>query len=338
MTGPWGVPIARERRGPVWPERKSRGTRGRVWCLVVLLLAGACERVPGEPGRAAGTETEQRAQGMTLRLDSLLEPGESAAVLDLASGRIVAESGSDVLKVPRLPGSVFKLVTAAAALAQGLDGLTLTCTGRLHLLGRTWTCWDPRGHGSLRLVKALALSCNLYFYQLASRLDPAAFLTTAHRLGLDGPSGLAVGEQVQELPGGLLQEELLVAALGESEQVRVTGLQLLRLAAVISGVGPLAGNGVALDEVLRQGMQEAASYGTARGAGQGGPCAAKTGTAREPGTWRYHGWCIGYTPVVAPRYAFVVYRYSGVGAEAARTAGRVVEALGRMVGPGRGER
>ena len=70
------------------------------------------------------------------------------------------------------PGSVFKIVVAAA----GLQETTLTpmdhvfCTGEFHLGNRTFGDWKEGGHGTVDLHHAIVESCNVYFYEAALRI------------------------------------------------------------------------------------------------------------------------------------------------------------------------
>lgn len=82
------------------------------------------------------------------------------------------------------PGSVFKLVTLAAAIENipDLDERTFTCTGATVVGGETITC--PSAHGELDVESALAHSCNGFFAQLAAELGPDALAFYAEEAGL----------------------------------------------------------------------------------------------------------------------------------------------------------
>ena len=71
------------------------------------------------------------------------------------------------------PGSTWKLAAAAIALERGAVGprdfMPEPCTGGLLHDGLYRRCWEEAGHGYLDLAGAIATSCNVYFYQLASR-------------------------------------------------------------------------------------------------------------------------------------------------------------------------
>ncbi|MER3404915.1 MAG: hypothetical protein C4289_06905, partial [Chloroflexota bacterium] len=68
------------------------------------------------------------------------------------------------------PGSVFKVVTAAAALQEAIIAprQSIQCTGQLTLPGG-WVYWDwlRTGHGATNLLRAIAQSCDIYFYSVA---------------------------------------------------------------------------------------------------------------------------------------------------------------------------
>ncbi|MFE5323299.1 peptidoglycan D,D-transpeptidase FtsI family protein [Paenibacillus sp. NPDC056579] len=96
------------------------------------------------------------------------------------------------------PGSIFKTVTAAAALEEHVTepGEMFRCDGELGKYGLT--CWNKQGHGLISLEEAYAESCNIVFARLAERLDGAKLQEYAHKLGL----GTQIG-----WTGPFLQEE-----------------------------------------------------------------------------------------------------------------------------------
>ncbi|MBI4369316.1 MAG: penicillin-binding protein 2 [Elusimicrobia bacterium] len=63
------------------------------------------------------------------------------------------------------PGSVFKPVTAIAALEKGLDPLRrYRCNGAFALPTRVFRCWKEEGHGSCDFIEGIKNSCDVYFY------------------------------------------------------------------------------------------------------------------------------------------------------------------------------
>ncbi len=94
------------------------------------------------------------------------------------------------------PGSTFKIVTSCAALRAGAisPGEQLTCNG-FHQVGtRLFACHDRHAHGQVDLRKALALSCNVYYYQLGLETGVEALAEEARRFHLDRPSGIELNE------------------------------------------------------------------------------------------------------------------------------------------------
>lgn len=86
------------------------------------------------------------------------------------------------------PGSVFKVVIAAAALESGDADLEreYLCTGKTEVEGVTLGCraGPEGGHGSVNLRQAMAVSCNCYFANLGKTLGCEKILDMAERLGL----------------------------------------------------------------------------------------------------------------------------------------------------------
>ncbi|MCR8845960.1 penicillin-binding transpeptidase domain-containing protein [Paenibacillus sp. SC116] len=88
------------------------------------------------------------------------------------------------------PGSVFKLVTAAAAIETGKTSPreTFLCTGEYGRYGLS--CWHKEGHGELTLEQAFEQSCNVVFAQLGERLSAVQIQQYADKLGFTGKAGL----------------------------------------------------------------------------------------------------------------------------------------------------
>ena len=83
------------------------------------------------------------------------------------------------------PGSIFKLVTAAAALETipDVQSRTFTCTGKTIIGGQEIVCSGV--HGTLDLSGALAHSCNIAFGELAAELGAETLQTYAEKFGLN---------------------------------------------------------------------------------------------------------------------------------------------------------
>ncbi|KJK31115.1 penicillin-binding protein 2 [Paenibacillus sp. P2(2022)] len=95
------------------------------------------------------------------------------------------------------PGSIFKLVTAAAALESGVvqPQEQFHCHGAYGKYGLS--CWKKEGHGTLNLEEGLAVSCNSVFAHLGERLNAEQIQAVASALGLSR----TVGWQDRDLAG-----------------------------------------------------------------------------------------------------------------------------------------
>ena len=151
------------------------------------------------------------------------------------------------------PGSTFKLVTAAAALEEGV----LTPETRIMDTGRyTYypspqpQCWlyrqEGRTHGLETLTEALTDSCNIFFYDAGRRVGIDTLGTWAERLGLGvstgvelagEKTGVVAGPDYTRSVGGTWYEgSVLSAAIGQ-ENNRFSPLQLAHMTATLVGDG-----------------------------------------------------------------------------------------------------
>jgi len=64
-------------------------------------------------------------------------------------------------------GSIFKIVTASAALSSGVltPDVTLFCGGQFRLGKWKYDCWKAAGHGLVNMHESIVHSCNVFFYQ-----------------------------------------------------------------------------------------------------------------------------------------------------------------------------
>ena len=80
-------------------------------------------------------------------------------------------------------GSVFKPVTAAAALESGIALKEYNCTGYIEKSGNKFNCNKTEGHGKIDFETAIAISCNPYFIELSTQTGAEKLLKTADSLG-----------------------------------------------------------------------------------------------------------------------------------------------------------
>ncbi len=149
------------------------------------------------------------------------------------------------------PGSVFKIVTAAAGLEEGVinSRSTFYCSGVYYLGKRGYQCWREGGHGAVRLHRGLVESCDIFFYQLGERLGVDKLARYAKDFGLGRPTGIDLkGEKGGLIPTAAWKRkklgepwyagETISMAIGQSYTL-VTPLQLLNLISSIANGGIL---------------------------------------------------------------------------------------------------
>jgi cell division protein FtsI/penicillin-binding protein 2 len=138
------------------------------------------------------------------------------------------------------PGSVFKVVLAAAAIDLGRADTTYYCTGSVEVGNTNVGCFGRRAHGELDLTRALAVSCNSYFVHLGQLLGREDILHYARCLGLGQPAGITLhGERAGRLP--TVEEMphpgyLANLSIGQGT-TEVTPLQLARMMTIIANGG-----------------------------------------------------------------------------------------------------
>ena len=147
------------------------------------------------------------------------------------------------------PGSVFKIVTAAAGLEEGLTDPDTPnvyhCDGYEDIDGVTINCSDTSGHGDLSLRDALKYSCNPAFMQLSKKIgvttlyryfDAFGFFDSSNfaDIGDSGSSGEARSIFWNEEDVGSVE----LATMSFGQRFRITPLQM------ISAVSAVANDGV----------------------------------------------------------------------------------------------
>jgi penicillin-binding protein 2 len=161
------------------------------------------------------------------------------------------------------PGSVFKIIMAAAGAQEGItDDLVVNCGGGKNFYGRFFNCWEKRGPGTVELSKAIYQSCDTYFYTLGERLGIGRIAKYAQAFGLGSKTGI---DLPQETSGVMPSEEWKVrnfkqkwyagetisVAIGQGA-VTTTPIQLARAIGAIAMGGVMhRPHLVAFDELKR---------------------------------------------------------------------------------------
>lgn len=237
------------------------------------------------------------------------------------------------------PGSVFKLLTAAAAIENvpDIEMRVFECSGRHEVRGGVITC--PRAHGNVTFDQAMAVSCNIAFGELAIELGGEILATYTERYGLSGRvtvGGMttAQGNFNAAAPG---TADLAWSGIGQYTNTVCPAAMLRYVAAV-------ANDGVAVEmSLLRRSSPGRStrimSAATAERLGEtmnhhteanfpGLRMHAKSGTAEVGGDQRPHAWFTGYIANEGFPLAFVVVIENGGGglAQAGPVANRVLQA------------
>ena len=243
-------------------------------------------------------------------------------------------------------GSIFKLVSAAAAMETGNDQMVYLCEGTTEYAGHTFQCIGATKHGEVNLQRALSVSCNCYFINLSPRIGGKTLLEMAGRLGFGKNYSLASGIENQKgtLPtADSLQAPAALAnfSFGQGD-LMATPLQIAALVNAIVNQGDYMqprlmerttgpdGETVRRYEsapatramqketaqALKDYMVQTVMAGTAgTGRPEDGGAGAKTATA-ETG-WIKNGhsviqaWFAGFFPAEQPRYVVVVLAEDG---------------------------
>lgn len=95
------------------------------------------------------------------------------------------------------PGSIYKIITAIAALEEGLitPQTSFHCSGTFPFGNREYLCWRKEGHGTISLRRAIVESCDVYFYNLGLKLGVDRLAKYALGLGLGKTTGFPLGNE-----------------------------------------------------------------------------------------------------------------------------------------------
>ena len=97
------------------------------------------------------------------------------------------------------PGSIFKIITAAAILESGRvkPEEKVFCPGYYDAGSRVFKCWEKKGHGLMNFVEGLTNSCDVYFYVSGQRAGALNIEKYARAFRLGQTSGIALPDEKQ---------------------------------------------------------------------------------------------------------------------------------------------
>ena len=275
-------------------------------------------------------------------LDTYRVPWGATVLIEPATGRILAlaehsraEPGRRGLSLAALApaASIFKLVTAAALLEQGIQPDEEVCYhgGKRRLAPRLLADDPRRDHRCTTLVSAFGHSTNVVFAKLAGRgLDAERLRATAERFLFNTEIPFAHPVEVSRavIPEDDFGFAETAAGFGT---VKLSPLHAALLAAIVANDGVLVPPGIVdsvaggavppagdprrvIDETvaaeLARMMRSTVTEGTARrafararGPLRGVPVAGKTGSLASAQPYRDYSWFVGYAPANRPQVA-----------------------------------
>lgn len=244
-------------------------------------------------------------------------------------------------------GSVFKIVTSAAAIENGIALPHFNCKGYIAKSGNTFNCSDSSGHGYIDFNLALSDSCNPYFIDLGTKVGGENLLLTANKLGFGKETDFGNGYITDKGKLPSIQSLNSDAAIGNfafgQGELTATPVQITNLFACIGNGGilneprliygyadksgalsPLSGKEGTrvLKEETCNILKEALSFTTIDGTGKYAfsslySCCSKTATAQS-GQYDENGkeilfcWFGGFFPADNPKYAICVMVEDGI--------------------------
>ena len=262
---------------------------------------------------------------------------ESAALSNMWRNKAVADT--------YMPGSVFKMCVASAALEENLvnEKTSFTCTGSISVEGETIHCSNISGHGTQNFVEVISNSCNPAFIQIGQMLGAGKFRQYYQGFGFSDKTGIDLPGEAEDSfwkEGKMGGVDLAVASFGQN--FTITPIQMITACAAVSNGGYVVqphvvskitdskGNVIkSVDKKIKRQvisddtskkMNEYLEYNTERQGAAAGyisgyKVAGKTGTTEKRGVTKFESsfsedyissFC-GYAPADDPQIAMLVF-------------------------------
>ena len=262
---------------------------------------------------------------------------ESAALSNMWRNKAVADT--------YMPGSVFKMCVASAALEENLvnEKTSFTCTGSILVEGETIHCSNISGHGTQNFVEVISNSCNPAFIQIGQMLGAGKFRQYYQGFGFSDKTGIDLPGEAEDSfwkEGKMGGVDLAVASFGQN--FSITPIQMITACAAVSNGGYVVqphvvskitdskGNVIktvdkkvkrqVISDDTSKKMNEYLEYNTERQGAAAGyisgyKVAGKTGTTEKRGVTKFESsfsedyissFC-GYAPADDPQIAMLVF-------------------------------
>lgn len=262
---------------------------------------------------------------------------ESSALSNMWRNKAVADT--------YMPGSVFKMCVASAALEENLvnEKTSFTCTGSISVEGETIHCSNISGHGTQNFVEVISNSCNPAFIQIGQMLGAGKFRQYYQGFGFSDKTGIDLPGEAEDSfwkEGKMGGVDLAVASFGQN--FTITPIQMITACAAVSNGGYVVqphvvskitdskGNVIktvdkkvkrqVISDDTSKKMNEYLEYNTERQGAAAGyisgyKVAGKTGTTEKKGVTKFESsfsedyissFC-GYAPADDPQIAMLVF-------------------------------
>ncbi len=172
-------------------------------------------------------------------IDSLSGDEQSEALMNARAAQWKNKSVTDRY----IPGSVFKVITSAAAIEEDVidvDTSNFECTNTINVAGIDMHCWNYpySAHGSQTFVQALTNSCNPAFIEIGQRLGADKFYYYFEAFGLTEKTGIDLPAEASSLylsADDMGPVELASISFGQTSKITPMEMMVSYAAAVNGG-------------------------------------------------------------------------------------------------------
>ena len=204
--------------------------------IVMEVNTGAVLAMSSQPDYDPNTPRTLIDETVRAQVNALSGEERSAALQTAQQTQWRNKAISDLYE----PGSVFKLITASAALDTGVctRDSRFTCAGKINVAGTTFRCANGHIHGLETFAQGLAVSCNPCFIQIGARLGKENFCRYFEAFGLRTATGIDLPGEIKRSEYYTVEKmgpvELASCSFGQSS--KVSYLQMLTaVCAVVNG-------------------------------------------------------------------------------------------------------
>ena len=204
--------------------------------IVMEVNTGAVLAMSSQPDYDPNTPRTLIDETVRAQVNALSGEERSAALQTAQQTQWRNKAISDLYE----PGSVFKLITASAALDTGVctKDSRFTCAGKINVAGTTFRCANGHIHGLETFAQGLAVSCNPCFIQIGARLGRENFCRYFEAFGLRTATGIDLPGEIKRSEYYTVEKmgpvELASCSFGQSS--KVSYLQMLTaVCAVVNG-------------------------------------------------------------------------------------------------------